>query len=110
MVMLLRKRPSSLLVSPGTSDLRKQQPAPFLLQTSCVKTHVFRVQRFSLSMVQGLSSPQKKFCPFYCLQDEKGYDPSMQNTIDLSQCDTEPIRFINSIQAFGALVVLDEES
>ena len=34
----------------------------------------------------------------------------MAKPMDLSQCDVEPIRFINSIQPFGAIIVLDDAS
>lgn len=34
----------------------------------------------------------------------------MQNTIDLTNCDSEPVRFINSIQPFGAVVIVDSQS
>jgi chemotaxis family two-component system sensor kinase Cph1 len=34
----------------------------------------------------------------------------MKNPIDISQCDSEPIRFINALQSFGAIIVLDEHS
>lgn len=34
----------------------------------------------------------------------------MKNTIDISQCDSEPIRFINALQNFGAIIAIDSES
>lgn len=34
---------------------------------------------------------------------------SMEKIIDISQCDSEPIRFINALQNFGALIILDDK-
>jgi light-regulated signal transduction histidine kinase (bacteriophytochrome) len=34
----------------------------------------------------------------------------MTKSLSLSNCDSEPVRFINSIQTFGALIVLDKSS
>lgn len=32
----------------------------------------------------------------------------MKTTIDIDQCDSEPIRFINALQSFGAIIAVDE--
>lgn len=34
----------------------------------------------------------------------------MKNSINISQCDSEPIRFINSIQEFGAILITDNDN
>lgn len=34
----------------------------------------------------------------------------MDTPFNLTQCDKEPVRFINSIQQFGAVLIIDENS
>lgn len=34
----------------------------------------------------------------------------MEKPIDINQCDSEPVRFINALQSFGAMLIIDESS